>query len=82
MNNGYDVFRNVSQHGIADIIALDPDTGEVVLIDVKSPLKHLDNDGTVRYYNKPSEEQRSVGVKLLLVTDVGCMWSEETAAPQ
>jgi len=36
LKQGYEVFRNVSQHGEVDLIALDPETKEILLIDVKT----------------------------------------------
>jgi Holliday junction resolvase-like predicted endonuclease len=36
LNEGYEVFRNVSQHGAVDIIARHPVPGAILLIDVKT----------------------------------------------
>jgi hypothetical protein len=36
LENGYEVFRNISQHGPADLIAWNPDTSESLKIDVKT----------------------------------------------
>lgn len=36
LNQGYEVFRNVSPHGAVDIIAMNPETNEITLIDVKT----------------------------------------------
>lgn len=42
LEKGYEVFRNISQHGGIDIIAIDPITNEVSFFDVKTvySLKH------------------------------------------
>lgn len=40
LEQGYEVFRNVSAHGPIDIIARHPETGELLLLDVKT--KHPD----------------------------------------
>lgn len=58
---GYEVFRNVSQHGLADIIATFGD--EVSRFDVKSRL--LGREGHL------SDEQAALGVKMLLVRPDG-----------
>ena len=36
LKKGYEVFRNVSQHGAVDIIARDSETGKIIFIDVTS----------------------------------------------
>lgn len=36
LDQGYEVFRNLSQHGAIDLIARRADTGEILLIDVKT----------------------------------------------
>ena len=42
LKEGYEVFRNVSQHGAVDLVALDLNTQEILLIDVKtSPIGTL-----------------------------------------
>ena len=45
---GYEVCRNVSQHGPVDLVAIRGD--EVILIDVKAT--QLRNDGTTRLYRR------------------------------
>lgn len=50
LSEGYEVFRNVSQHGSVDIIALKPETKETLLIDVKTaPAKtQVEPKGNIR----------------------------------
>lgn len=59
LNQGYDVFRNVSPHGPIDLIARRDD--EILYLDVKG-------------VKSPSatEEQIKLGVKFLMVSDAGC----------
>jgi len=45
LERGYEVFRNVSAHGPADLVAYDPVDGRILLIDVKT----IDN--TKKNYN-------------------------------
>jgi hypothetical protein len=55
LNQGYEVFRNVSQHGPIDLIAIRADE-KPLLLDVK----------TARYARqRATEEQRNLGVKFL-----------------
>jgi hypothetical protein len=55
LNQGYDVFRNVSQHGAIDLIAIRDN--EALRLDVKSAMSAA---------RQVSKEQRELGVKLLL----------------
>lgn len=41
MNSGYEVFRNVSPFGAVDIIARNPVTQELILVDVKTSFSHI-----------------------------------------
>ena len=58
IEQGFDVFRNVSPAGPVDIIVRDRDTGEVVSVDVKSAKRPTYNkDGSIRYFaDKPKHE--------------------------
>lgn len=47
LEQGYEVFRNVSQHGPADIVAWKPETDETRYIDVKTVNSYTKQDGTV-----------------------------------
>lgn len=46
LQQGYEVFRNVSQHGLADISVYHPGTKEQFLIDVKTARRWVKKDGT------------------------------------
>lgn len=56
LSQGYEVFRNVSQHGPVDIIALNPKTLAFILIDVKTRYK---------YQTDASRKARPAGVSLI-----------------
>lgn len=67
LNKGFEVFRNISQHGLADIVAWNPLTGERVLYDVKTIHHHVNVKGKTIYYPpKLKEEQIEAGVNLLI----------------
>ena len=72
---GYEVFRNVSQHGPADLVAWNPKTNETIFIDVKSGHKYRKTDGStsIQVLKKPSK----FNVKLLVVCDNECFWRED-----
>ena len=79
LNQGFDVFRNQSPHGYADLVAIDMNTQEVILIDVKTAVVYLRNDGTKGIYtSKLSEEQTIRGIKpIVVIKDTGeVMWGE------
>ena len=71
MSQGYEAFRNVCQVGPADIIALNTETGEKILIDVKTKSK-----SKVFIYHKLSSTQKRLGVKVLIVDENGCTLQE------
>lgn len=56
LSQGYEVFRNVSQHGPVDLIALDLETLETKFIDVKTRYKGQ---------SQPNKKLRPEGVWLL-----------------
>ena len=64
LNKGYYVFRNMSQHGPADLTVLDDD-GNIILIDVKAVSLREKNGWKVN--RVPSEEQDRLGVHLVYV---------------
>ena len=45
LKQGYEVFRNVSQHGKIDLIAIHPETDEIKSIDVKTLAESLGDKG-------------------------------------
>ena len=61
LDQGYEVFRNISQHGAVDIIATR--NGEIVFIDVKA--RHPSSTGAVGA--RATEEQYERGVKFLYI---------------
>lgn len=75
LEQGYEVFRNVSAHGLADLIGWKPDKLQTVSFDVKTIDKYVDKEGkTVYYPRKLSDEQRQLGVQLLTVNpDTGAV---------
>ena len=76
---GYDVYRNVSAHGLADLVAINFQTGERLLIDVKANSKFLKRDGSPTVLKIIlSKKQLEQGVRQLVVTsDNTCIWSEK-----
>ena len=69
---GYDVCRNVSQHGPVDLVAIRGD--EVMLIDVKAT--QLRRDGTTRLYRRRTPLQEWLDVRILLVSEDSVFWAE------
>lgn len=67
LNNGYEVFRNMSQHGAIDLIAVNEN--EILLLDVKTAPQY----GETTYVNtkRLTEEQKVLGVKFLFVYKTG-----------
>jgi hypothetical protein len=68
LQNGYYVFRNVSPHGLVDLIAMKDN--QLILIDVKAS-----NIYNGKYMGRTlTDDQISLGVKVLTVYDDGkCM---------
>ena len=62
LNQGYEVFRNVSQHGDTDLIALR--YSRMIRIDVKAASGRTLADGAIKFY--PQAKQVAAGVLLLL----------------
>ena len=69
LERGYDVFRNVSQHGMADIVAIDFSVGHIFPIDVKTA--HHSDNGIELPKRKLTPEQVQSGVSLMQVTHFG-----------
>lgn len=67
---GYEIFRNISQHGLADIVAWMPGQAPI-LIDVKTLSFSIRENGDLRVISRPaSAEQEKAGVKVLYVCRV------------
>ena len=73
---GYEVCRNVSQHGPVDLVAIRGD--EVILVDVKGTSTRP--DGTRRLNRKRTPIQEWLDVRILLVSEDEVFWAG-TKAP-
>jgi len=62
LDKGYEVFRNVSQHGAIDLIAVR--NSETLLLDVRTAVTNQP-----QWQPKASPEQTELGVKFLISTD-------------
>lgn len=51
LEKGYEVFRNVSPFGPVDIIAMDPNTQDIIFVDVKT--KHPSHKDNLRRASIP-----------------------------
>lgn len=70
---GFEVFRNVSQHGTTDMVAIKHDC--IIRIDVKTATPHTLRDGTVKHYfnHKPAR-----GVRILAALSNGdFVWADQ-----
>jgi Holliday junction resolvase-like predicted endonuclease len=76
LSQGYEVFRNVSQHGIADLVALHSHLGTFILIDAKSEAEDRRSIGGA---TKLTAEQKAANVRRVLVDRKtgACRWSPE-----
>lgn len=79
MKEGYDVFRNVSPVGRADLIAVKWDEGEWLAVDVKSHGYNPNGDGVLgEAQKKQADEYRNSNIKYLIVGDDGsCCWYKD-----
>lgn len=69
LEQGYEVFKNVSQHGPVDLITLDPNSGDIKLYDVKTrsaPIFINKNGDKIEYTRKykllPEQERLKVNI--------------------
>lgn len=84
VQQGFEVFENFGSSGPVDIIAINLETNEITLIDVKKLFTYVRADGTVKIANSPKgkpaamKTQIALGVRYLLVDiDTGeCRWKE------
>jgi hypothetical protein len=66
MRDGWEVFRNVGSCGPIDLVVVDTTTGNVMLLDSKTPTVNRKKDGTLTVHaGKLTDEQKSMGVKLI-----------------
>ncbi len=81
LKQGYEVYRNVSYHGICDIVA--SKGGELLKIDVKTANNYL-RTGKFYVSQTASDEQVAHGVKVLgVLFHEGyetCVWAPEESA--
>jgi hypothetical protein len=66
LNDGYEVFRNVSSTGPVDFVVLDINSGELTMYDSKTANVHTKKDGRkIIYLSNINEKQKELGVKLV-----------------
>ena len=69
--NNYYVFNNISGLGPCDVIAMNDD-GDIIKIDIKSEsVRKTGTHAGHKIRRMPSEQQKKMGVKLLMVTKEG-----------
>lgn len=74
ISQGYHTFRNQCASGPIDMIAVDPESGEAIYIDVKTLSPDVIGPYTKNGY-RVTKKQWELGVKLLGVTFEGeCFW--------
>lgn len=78
--NGFDVFRSLSQHGPCDIIAMDSKNGHTIKVDVKTAA--IGKNTRKIYCTSPTKEQRRLGIRVLAIvyegSDLhGVFWEDE-----
>lgn len=67
LQQGYEVFRNVSPTGPADLVIWSRETGEMTKVDVKVPVRYVKQDGTiVHHFDRKALRE---DVKVLLVSE-------------
>ncbi len=78
IKQGYWVFKNISQHGAVDCVAINQKTHEIILIDVKVISKTRKGSTRSKIL---TEKQRAMGVKLLYVDaeKLECRFKESRA---
>lgn len=84
LKEGYDVFRNVSPRGRADLIAKKWDSEEWIAVDVKSEHFNLRGTGTMNSGQRAvAKEYASSNIRYIVVNDDGtCRWYEDLDHPQ
>ena len=66
MKDGWEVFRNVGSSGPIDLVVVDFTTGNVMLLDSKTPTINRRKDGmTTIHAGKLTDEQKNIGVRLV-----------------
>ena len=64
IKKGFYVFKNISQHGPADMVVLDKD-GYTILVDIKAVSLRSKNGWKVN--RAPSKEQDELGIEIMYV---------------
>ena len=68
MKRGYEVFRNLSCVGFADVVAINNKTKEKLFLDIKTPTSYTTKNGITKMrVNKLSNKQIELGVKVACV---------------
>lgn len=76
LNAGYEVFRNISQHGPVDLIARDPGSGDLTQIDVKTASVYLKQDGTLSYHSNGPSAVPGIRVLLYVKDENRFIWQD------
>jgi len=77
LEQGYDVFRNVSPCGHADLIAVNHETKEIIMVDVKTIMKRKRTMGFVTWAAPPSAQNENVRILCYSPEDNECYWAEQ-----
>lgn len=73
---GYDVFRNISPHGKADIIAWNPENDESLYIDVKTASIYTSVSGEDRlHFPMPAKPHENVVYLVVNPKDNSCFFA-------
>lgn len=80
LRSGFEVFQNVSQHGLIDFITVQGDVIDMYDVKTASIRRSKVGDGTtLRFQNKRTPEQVALGVQLLHVTPGGNVLTSQEA---
>jgi len=70
LKEGYEVFKNIACSGPIDLIAINVDTGQMILMDCKTPSIYTKADGDMRLYATGlTDKQKKLGVKVVTFYD-------------
>lgn len=68
LSQDLEIFRNISPHGLCDIVSFNPNSGKLTPYDVKTVHYYINKNKEKTYYQpKLSDAQVKAGVKLLVV---------------
>jgi len=65
LKEGYEVFRNVSDNGPADLIIWRPETGELHIVDIKTYNRTNQTEEHINQYLKMIENKGAENVKVV-----------------